>query len=277
MREKVRAARPVPAGRFDVKHSAGGMMDVEFAVQYLVLAHGRSHPQMLDNKGNIALLQRAEAAGLLPAGVGTRAAPTPTANCAAPSTGAAGRAADAVRPGRVGRRSGMPCWPCGTRSSPWRWWTSAFVHWSPAHLGRQPAGRGGARLVRPVGGPAGLGDPLLGPGLAARPPGPLGRAAAVALRRALRRAARRAAVVSVALLVAPTPPRQRAGLLLVAALCVKLLCENPAAQPAGLRAAAGIPELVLATRAHAGGALAGWGLALVAVALSACTKPRQPS
>ena len=36
MREKVRAARPVRAGLFDVKHSAGGMMDVEFAVQYLV-------------------------------------------------------------------------------------------------------------------------------------------------------------------------------------------------------------------------------------------------
>ena len=74
MREKVRAARPVRAGRFDVKHSAGGMMDVEFAVQYLVLAHGRSHPQLLDNKGNIALLQRAEAAGLLPPGVGTAGA-----------------------------------------------------------------------------------------------------------------------------------------------------------------------------------------------------------
>ena len=33
MREKVRAARPVPAGRFDVKHSPGGMMDADFAVQ----------------------------------------------------------------------------------------------------------------------------------------------------------------------------------------------------------------------------------------------------
>jgi glutamate-ammonia-ligase adenylyltransferase len=74
MREKVRAARPVPAGRFDVKHSAGGMMDVEFAVQYLVLAHGPSQPALLDNAGNIALLQRAEAAGLLPAGVGSAAA-----------------------------------------------------------------------------------------------------------------------------------------------------------------------------------------------------------
>jgi glutamate-ammonia-ligase adenylyltransferase len=45
MREKVRAARPVRGGRFDVKHSAGGMMDVEFAVQYLVLAHSAAHPR----------------------------------------------------------------------------------------------------------------------------------------------------------------------------------------------------------------------------------------
>ncbi len=74
MREKVRAARPVPAGRFDVKHSPGGMMDVEFAVQYLVLAHGAAHPPLLDNAGNIALLQRAEDQALLPAGVGTAAA-----------------------------------------------------------------------------------------------------------------------------------------------------------------------------------------------------------
>ena len=74
MREKVRAARPVKGERFDVKHSAGGMMDVEFTVQYLVLAFGAAQPQLLDNVGNIALLQRAEDAGLLPAGVGHAAA-----------------------------------------------------------------------------------------------------------------------------------------------------------------------------------------------------------
>ena len=74
MREKVRRARPVPDGRFDVKHSAGGMMDVEFAVQFLVLSQGARQPLLLDNAGNIALLQRAEAQGLLPAGVGTAAA-----------------------------------------------------------------------------------------------------------------------------------------------------------------------------------------------------------
>jgi [glutamine synthetase] adenylyltransferase / [glutamine synthetase]-adenylyl-L-tyrosine phosphorylase len=74
MRDKVRAARPVKAGLFDVKHSEGGMMDAEFAVQALVLTHSAGEPQLLDNVGNIALLRRAESAGLLPAGVGERAA-----------------------------------------------------------------------------------------------------------------------------------------------------------------------------------------------------------
>jgi [glutamine synthetase] adenylyltransferase / [glutamine synthetase]-adenylyl-L-tyrosine phosphorylase len=74
MREKVHAAHPVKAGSFDVKHSRGGMMDVEFAVQCLVLAESAAHPELLDNVGNIALLHRAEEAGLLPAGVGTAAA-----------------------------------------------------------------------------------------------------------------------------------------------------------------------------------------------------------
>ena len=74
MRERVRAATAVPAGRFEVKHSIGAMMDAEFAVQWLVLAYGRAHRELLDNVGNIALLQRAEAAGLVPQGVGVAAA-----------------------------------------------------------------------------------------------------------------------------------------------------------------------------------------------------------
>ncbi|HVO06351.1 MAG TPA: bifunctional [glutamate--ammonia ligase]-adenylyl-L-tyrosine phosphorylase/[glutamate--ammonia-ligase] adenylyltransferase [Burkholderiaceae bacterium] len=74
MRERVQAAHPVPAGMFDVKHSAGGMMDAEFAVQYLVLAHAHRHADLIDNVGNIALLQRAEQHGLVPAGVGLAAA-----------------------------------------------------------------------------------------------------------------------------------------------------------------------------------------------------------
>ncbi|MBK8667394.1 MAG: bifunctional [glutamate--ammonia ligase]-adenylyl-L-tyrosine phosphorylase/[glutamate--ammonia-ligase] adenylyltransferase [Burkholderiales bacterium] len=74
MREKMRAAHPVKDGLFDIKHSAGGMVDAEFATQYLVLAHTARHPALAPNLGNIALLQRAEAAGLLPAGVGQGAA-----------------------------------------------------------------------------------------------------------------------------------------------------------------------------------------------------------
>jgi glutamate-ammonia-ligase adenylyltransferase len=74
MRAKLRDAHPVRAGRFDVKHSPGGMVDVEFAVQYLVLAHGAAHPGLLDDVGNIALLQRSQAAGLLPDHIGSRAA-----------------------------------------------------------------------------------------------------------------------------------------------------------------------------------------------------------
>lgn len=52
----------------------GGMVDAEFAVQYLVLSHSASHPELVGNVGNIALLQRAEQVGLLPAGVGHAAA-----------------------------------------------------------------------------------------------------------------------------------------------------------------------------------------------------------
>jgi len=74
MREKMRAAHPVTAGLFDLKHSRGGMIDVEFIVQYLVLAHSAAQPLLRGNLGNITLLRHAEQAGLLPAGMGEAAA-----------------------------------------------------------------------------------------------------------------------------------------------------------------------------------------------------------
>ena len=75
MRDKVRAAHPQRRSDvFDVKHSPGGMVDVEFVVQYLVLAHAARHRALVDNAGNIALLERAEQAGLLPPGLGHGAA-----------------------------------------------------------------------------------------------------------------------------------------------------------------------------------------------------------
>ena len=74
MRGKVRASHPIPSDQFDVKHSVGGMVDIEFAVQFLVLSQGCQHPELLANVGNIGLLLRAQACGLLPAPVGDDAA-----------------------------------------------------------------------------------------------------------------------------------------------------------------------------------------------------------
>ena len=74
MRERVRSARPVAADRFDVKHSIGGMVDAEFAMQFLVLSKTATHPELADNVGNIALMHRAEQAGLVPPGIGSAAA-----------------------------------------------------------------------------------------------------------------------------------------------------------------------------------------------------------
>ena len=57
MREKMRAAQIFIAGMFDIKHSIGGIIDVEFLVQYLVLVHSKQHPKLTGNIGNIGLLK----------------------------------------------------------------------------------------------------------------------------------------------------------------------------------------------------------------------------
>jgi glutamate-ammonia-ligase adenylyltransferase len=74
MRERMRSAHPAKGEFFDVKHSPGGMIDVEFVMQYLVLCHAGAHPELTANTGNIALLERAEVIGLLPPSVGHGAA-----------------------------------------------------------------------------------------------------------------------------------------------------------------------------------------------------------
>jgi len=74
MRAKVRSAHTVRGEQFDVKHSPGGMVDIEFVVQFLVLSESVHHPELRANVGNIALLQRAQTCGLLPAPLGDNAA-----------------------------------------------------------------------------------------------------------------------------------------------------------------------------------------------------------
>jgi len=74
MRRKMHDGHPNRSSLFDLKHDEGGMVDIEFAVQYLILAHAHRHPELLDNAGNIALLRRAGAAGLIDADLAERTA-----------------------------------------------------------------------------------------------------------------------------------------------------------------------------------------------------------
>ena len=53
---------------FRSKHDRGGMIDIEFTVQYLVLAHAHRHPALTGNLGNIALLKIAAGLGLIDKG-----------------------------------------------------------------------------------------------------------------------------------------------------------------------------------------------------------------
>lgn len=57
MRDKMRIAQRLTVDTFDIKHSIGGIIDVEFIVQYLVLANACKHPELAGNIGNIALLK----------------------------------------------------------------------------------------------------------------------------------------------------------------------------------------------------------------------------
>jgi len=57
MRRKVHAGHPNGSGEFDLKHDSGGMVDIEFIVQFLVLAYSHQYPQLIGNLGNIALLR----------------------------------------------------------------------------------------------------------------------------------------------------------------------------------------------------------------------------
>ena len=73
MRTRISAGHPNRSGLFDLKHDSGGMVDVEFVTQYLVLLHAHDHPELLDNLGNITLLRLAANAGLIPTELAIRA------------------------------------------------------------------------------------------------------------------------------------------------------------------------------------------------------------
>jgi glutamate-ammonia-ligase adenylyltransferase len=71
MRKKMRGEN---RNSTDIKHVAGGVIDLEFSVQALVLAHGPQHPMLRENKGNHTLLKRMGSLGLIDAEIATEAA-----------------------------------------------------------------------------------------------------------------------------------------------------------------------------------------------------------
>ena len=65
MRDKMLAAHPNTSGGFDIKHDRGGLIDVEFIVQYLVLGYAHRYAELTGNVGNLALLKLAARLGLI--------------------------------------------------------------------------------------------------------------------------------------------------------------------------------------------------------------------
>ena len=52
---------------FDLKQDAGGIVDIEFMVQYAALAWSAQHPSLLRYTDNIRILEGLEQVGLMPA------------------------------------------------------------------------------------------------------------------------------------------------------------------------------------------------------------------
>ena len=64
MRQKLREHHGVDS--IEVKHALGGVVDLEFISQYLVLAYGGQYPALYQYSDNIRILDAAAAAGLMP-------------------------------------------------------------------------------------------------------------------------------------------------------------------------------------------------------------------
>jgi [glutamine synthetase] adenylyltransferase / [glutamine synthetase]-adenylyl-L-tyrosine phosphorylase len=68
MREKMRMehpGKPDAQGRSDLKHAEGGIVDLEFIVQFLVLCHAHRHASLIRNAGNFNLLALSGELGLI--------------------------------------------------------------------------------------------------------------------------------------------------------------------------------------------------------------------
>ncbi len=67
MREKMRSSLDTStAAEFHIKHGVGGLVDIEFLVQYAVLRWANAHPDLTEWTDNARLLERLTQHGLLP-------------------------------------------------------------------------------------------------------------------------------------------------------------------------------------------------------------------
>lgn len=66
MRQRMRGQLAADEQAWDLKRGSGGIVDIEFVVQYLVLAHAHDHPALTEYTDNVRILDAVEAAELLP-------------------------------------------------------------------------------------------------------------------------------------------------------------------------------------------------------------------
>ncbi len=69
MREKMRdhLVKQLPDGQFHLKHSPGGIVDIEFMVQYMVLAHASEQAAVCEYSDNIRILDALQEFAIVPA------------------------------------------------------------------------------------------------------------------------------------------------------------------------------------------------------------------
>lgn len=72
MRQRMLDGHPNTTDLFDVKHDRGGMVDVEFMVQMLVLTYSHDYPELTNNFGNTLLTEMAARLGLIPENLAER-------------------------------------------------------------------------------------------------------------------------------------------------------------------------------------------------------------
>jgi glutamate-ammonia-ligase adenylyltransferase len=72
MRQRMHDGHPNRTQLFDIKQDSGGMVDIEFIVQFVVLAHAAAHPELTVNRGNLALLDIAANLNLIDGELGNK-------------------------------------------------------------------------------------------------------------------------------------------------------------------------------------------------------------